>query len=262
MDTATFARMFPKSQPGPDVWAAALTPALAAGEINSPRRMAAWFGVTGHETGGYSVLSENLNYSVEGLISGFGRHRISIADAERLGRRPGRPADQEGIANALYGGEWGRINLGNVRPGDGWKFRGGGCIQVTGRANFQRLADALGMSLDALLLEIRKPEGSAMASALWWKQAGCNALADRPGELISEALCRKVNGGLKGLTERREIAARVLPILSGSASASAPVMPVAVSRSPVVGSRAAVTESEADRLNGIQLARLGVKKLD
>lgn len=90
-----------------------------------------------HETGGkIQPVRENLNYSVSGLLKTFGRHRISAADARKYGRSGARKADQMGIANIIYGGEWGRNNLGNIKPGDGWRFRGGGLPQTTGRRNF------------------------------------------------------------------------------------------------------------------------------
>lgn len=93
-----------------------------------------------HETGGKFVpIRESMNYSVNGLLTTFGRHRISKADAERLGRRNGHAAEQKAIANILYGGEWGRKNLGNTKPNDGWDYRGAGLAQTTGRGLFDRL---------------------------------------------------------------------------------------------------------------------------
>lgn len=90
-----------------------------------------------HETGGrMQPIRENLNYSVSGLLKSFGRHRISAADARKYGRSGPRKADQVAIANIIYGGKWGRDNLGNTEPGDGWRFRGGGLPQTTGRRNF------------------------------------------------------------------------------------------------------------------------------
>ena len=89
------------------------------------------------ETGGrMQPVRESLNYSVEALLTKFGRHRISEADARRYGRSGGRAANQQMIANLIYGGEWGRVNLGNTTYGDGWRYRGGGLAQITGRANF------------------------------------------------------------------------------------------------------------------------------
>ncbi|MBW3099199.1 hypothetical protein [Pseudohoeflea coraliihabitans] len=93
-----------------------------------------------HETGGkMQPIRENLNYSVNGLLNTFGRHRISAAEARKYGRSGSRKADQVAIANIIYGGKFGRENLGNTQPGDGWRFRGGGLPQITGRRNFTLL---------------------------------------------------------------------------------------------------------------------------
>lgn len=102
-----------------------------------------------HETGTPRMVPsrESLNYSPEGLLATFGRHRISEADARRLGRMAGRPANQREIGNIIYGGEWGRKNLGNTQPNDGWLYRGGGMEHLTGRANFDRTGRAIGVDL-------------------------------------------------------------------------------------------------------------------
>lgn len=105
-----------------------------------------------HETGGrMQPNTESLNYSVSGLLNTFGRHRISRADAERLGRKPGEGAlplaRQRAIANIIYGGSWGRDNLGNTQPDDGWTYRGRGLSHVTGRRNYRVSGEALGIDL-------------------------------------------------------------------------------------------------------------------
>lgn len=105
-----------------------------------------------HEVGPNLVPKrESLNYSVSGLLHTFSRERISKADANRLGRRPGEraldTARQKAIANILYGGEWGRKNLGNTLPDDGWNFRGGGWPQTTGRANYAKVAGLTGIDV-------------------------------------------------------------------------------------------------------------------
>lgn len=88
------------------------------------------------ETGGsYEPVTESLNYSVEALRSKFG-NRISSSDAAKYGRTSTQKANQEAIANIIYGGDWGRYNLGNTRPGDGWKYRGRSLTQITGRRNY------------------------------------------------------------------------------------------------------------------------------
>lgn len=163
--------------------------------------LAHWLGQMFVESKGFTTREESLNYSVEGLIQGFGRHRISLEDAWRFGRVDkvvaGRKtvvqkANQSAIANILYGGEWGRKNLGNTQPGDGWKFRGSGDKQITGRANIE----ASGYTPEQLRTD---PVASANASADFFISHGCVPLAlkdDVP------AVTLKVNGGAKGLAER------------------------------------------------------------
>ncbi|WBT04789.1 hypothetical protein PFY01_08540 [Brevundimonas vesicularis] len=104
--------------------------AAAAANGFSGLVLAHWLGQMFVESAGFTTREENLNYSVDGLLRMFGRHRISEADARKFGRAPGRPAHQNAIANIIYGGEWGRKNLGNTEPGDGWRFRGGGEKQL------------------------------------------------------------------------------------------------------------------------------------
>lgn len=96
-----------------------------------------------HETGAkMTPVSENLNYSVDGLMKTFSRARISKADCEKYGRKTGQAANQQAIANSVYGGEWGKKNLGNTQAGDGWKFRGRGYVQITGRTNYVKFGVA------------------------------------------------------------------------------------------------------------------------
>ena len=95
----------------PAMWASVLTPACQKHEIVTRLRLAAFLANTGHETGGGSTLVESLNYSAEALIEKFGRHRITIEQASRLGRTASHPAQQEALANQLYGGEWPRYMM-------------------------------------------------------------------------------------------------------------------------------------------------------
>lgn len=119
---------------------------LAAGAGVLPLSWMAYVLATGHlETGGAMVPNvENLNYSAEALTAKFG-NRISAADAQRFGRTKAHPADQHAIANIIYGGAWGAANLGNTQPGDGWNMRGRGWAMITGRRNYQKADDALGL---------------------------------------------------------------------------------------------------------------------
>lgn len=89
------------------------------------------------ETGGsFEPITESLNYSAGALISKF-PNRISSADATKYGRTANHPANQEMIGNIIYGGEWGKKNLGNTQPGDGYKYRGRSLVQTTGRRLYE-----------------------------------------------------------------------------------------------------------------------------
>lgn len=92
-----------------------------------------------HEVGGkMQPDTESLNYDVAGLLKTFSRERISSADAQKYGRTATRAANQEAIANIVYGGDWGRKNLGNLKWGDGWRYRGRGLPQTTGLSNYTK----------------------------------------------------------------------------------------------------------------------------
>lgn len=180
--------------------------ALACAEfgIDNDRALAMFLSMLAVESADFKRLVESLNYSVEGLLKTFGRHRISREDCERYGRIPGRAANQIMIANKVYGGEWGREHLGNLFQGDGWKFRGHGLAQTTGRANIERAS--LGIHGDRRLLDdphpLTMPMSSARAAAFFWRDKQCGRFAARD-DLIG---VRKTwNGGLNGI-EHAEIA--------------------------------------------------------
>lgn len=183
------------------LWWSPLKVAMERYNINTPLRQAHFLSQLAHESNGFKAARESLNYSVEGLLKTFSRSRISEADANRYGRKPGQAANQQMIADIVYGGEWGRKNLGNTESGDGWKFRGAGLIQMTGRANFTQLNNALNFDL------INRPERvaednliSAMAAGWFWDSRSLNALADRDD---IEGITRRINGGLNGIEDRK-----------------------------------------------------------
>jgi putative chitinase len=170
--------------------------------ITSPRRVAGFLSQIGHESAGLSRLVENLNYSTDGLLVTFSRKRISAEDAQTHGRRRGQPANQVKLANLLYGGAFGREQLGNTQPGDGWAFRGRGLKQLTGRDNYRRCGDALRIDLignpDLLLL----PANAAMSAGWFWSTNKLNDIADL-GDVIG--MTRRVNGGVNGLAQREAL---------------------------------------------------------
>lgn len=93
-----------------------------------------------HETGGtFKPVRENLNYTSAALFASYGKTgRITRAEADKYGRRKGQKANQEAIANIIYGGQFGLRQLGNKIAGDGWRYIGRGLVQLTGRKNYER----------------------------------------------------------------------------------------------------------------------------
>ena len=161
-------------------------------EINTPLRIAHFMAQIEHESG-LKPISENLNYSSERLRQIFPKYFISKADADRYARQPER------IANRVYAN---RMGNGNEASGEGWKYRGRGFIQITGKINYFQLANDTDLDClknPDLLLE----EANAMLSALWfWDKAGLNKLADK-NDL--KGITRKINGGYNGLEHRQEL---------------------------------------------------------
>lgn len=165
---------------------------FAAAGITSRRIMAHFLSETATESGGFEKLEESLNYSVEGLMKTFSRSRISAAQCQALGRKPGRAAQHEQIANVIYGGAWGLKNLGNTQPGDGWRYRGGGILQNTGRANYRRAG------FEDNPEALRHPAGALAAALKFWTDNDLSRIAATG----SVAQVRKVvNGGANGLEE-------------------------------------------------------------
>jgi len=170
--------------------------------LRDPDVLEDWLGQMWVESAGFTTMTENLNYSIDGLHATFGTRRISIAQADAFGRIDKlvggkktilRPANQPAIANIVYGGDWGLKNLGNSEPGDGWRFRGSGFKQITGRANIT----ASGFTPEELRSDVFK---SALAAAQFFVSHGCVAPA-KVGDI--EEVTRRVNGGSNGWANRR-----------------------------------------------------------
>ena len=174
----------------------------------SPRRIAAWLATIAHESARLTTLVENLNYSAEGLARTWPARYADMtgapnATAIRIARR------QEDIANLTYAG---RLGNGGPESGDGWRYRGRGLIQITGRANYEATSKALGL-LGSLVDRpelLEQPEFAADSAAEWWHRHGCNQLADT-GDMA--AVTRRVNGGLNGLDDRLKLYAAALTYL-------------------------------------------------
>lgn len=168
--------------------------------INTPKRVAHFLAQLHEETGGFIKLSENLNYTPAGLIETFGTNQISVAQANLYGRTAKRKANQEAIANIVYGGAWGKANLGNTQVGDGWRFRGRGLIQLTGRINYQAYKDYSGVDVIANPDLASRPDIAIdIAGWFWSVRFKLNPIADTNN---ITSITKKINGGLTNFSER------------------------------------------------------------
>lgn len=164
--------------------------------IDTFREVASFLANISIESGSLTQLSENLNYSTVALIEKFGRHRISIAEANRYGRKAGHSANQEALANILYGGDFGARELGNDQPGDGWLHRGYGPKQLTGKRNQAKFAAAMGIPVADVPAYVRTPIGGMMSAGWFWKANDLDAKAATPGVTDDR---KAINGGTFGL---------------------------------------------------------------
>ncbi len=167
----------------------ALIAEMGRSGITDPKEQAMFMAQMDHESGGFKTYEENLNYSASGLRKTFGKYFKTDAEAQAAARNP------EMIANKVYGGR-----MGNVDPGDGYKFRGRGAIQLTGRDNYKRAGEALGLDLVNNPDLAKDPENAAKIAAWYWKSRNVGEAA-RAGNV--EAATRKINGGLNGIDDRR-----------------------------------------------------------
>ena len=173
--------------------------------INTPLRLAHFFAQNKHEAN-LKPKRESLNYSVAGLINTFGRHRITLEQANKYGRKAGQSANQRAIANIVYGGEWGKRNLGNIKPDDGWRFRGGGGFQTTGRYNYKKLSQRTGIDFENNPELIETEVNSLIAAIDYWNERNLNHWADQDNVLaISQIInfgSRKGNAKPNGWNDR------------------------------------------------------------
>jgi putative chitinase len=204
-------------------WCEELNKALPKYDITTPERIAGFISQCAHESMDFNAMSENLNYREETLNKVFPRYfGPGKRNAAEYARNP------EKIANYVYMDEFRTSKLGNTQPGDGWRFRGRGLKQLTGRDNYTRFAKDYDMTAEEAAVWVETKEG-ALASALWfWNTNNLNPIADT-GNVA--ALTKKINGGNIGLADRKQRYDKAMAVLTGKIplraanSKTAPVNP-------------------------------------
>lgn len=176
----------------PQVWYDACHELLPKYDINTIPRVAGFLSQCQHESLDFSTLQENLNYSAQGLRKVFGKYFPTTALANAYARQPQK------IANRVYAN---RMGNGPESSGDGWKFRGRGILQVTGRVNYAACSQAI-FGDDSLLKEpdlLCVPKYAILSACWYWQKNGLNTFCDKK-DIVG--MTKRINGGTNGLTDR------------------------------------------------------------
>jgi putative chitinase len=159
-------------------------------QVDTVNRLASFLAQVGHESAGFIYTQENLNYSQQGLVNTFPKYFPTQAIAAAYARKP------EKIANHVYAN---RMGNGPEASGDGWRYRGRGLIQLTGKANIAAFAADMEMKISDALDYLDTMEGATMSAGWYWGRNNLNQWADR-GDITRQS--KIINGGTNGLEDR------------------------------------------------------------
>lgn len=172
--------------------------------IDTKEELAMFLAQTLHESNGFNSLRENMNYKPERLLVVFPKYFKTLADAKATVAK-----GQVAIADRVYGGR-----LGNNTNGDGYKYRGGGFLHLTGKANYAQVYEdfkKMGFKEFDIVTNsdlIVEPDAAVLSGLVWWKNNNMNVLAKN-----IVAASERVNGGHNGLAERKALYAKALQVL-------------------------------------------------
>jgi putative chitinase len=187
-------QLLPKN-PYVEHWHRALSQLLPDYDINTPNRIAAFVAQCSHESGGFMVLKENLNYKAATLRKIFPKYFPNDQIAQEYASRPNK---QVAIASKVYAN---RMGNGDEASQEGYKFCGRGLIQLTGRSNYQAFADSLEMNINDVPEYLATFEGAAQSACWFWETNKLNQWADT-GDILT--LTKRINGGTIGLEDRKK----------------------------------------------------------
>jgi putative chitinase len=181
---------------------AALEAAMQEFSINTADRVAMFIAQVMHESGKLAFVSENLNYKAASLDAVFPKYfKNAGRNAAEYEKQP------EKIANVVYAS---RMGNGDTASGDGYRYRGRGLIQLTGKDNYTKCGAALGKDLVKDPSYLESPEGASRSAAWFWNKNGLNALADA-GDIVT--CTKRINGGTIGLEDRKKHYEEALALL-------------------------------------------------
>jgi putative chitinase len=184
-------------------WVDALNETFARFNILTPIQQASFIGQCGHECGNFKVLEENLNYRAETLMKLWKSRFPTIEVANEYARNPKK------IANKVYASRMGNRD---ESSGDGYRFRGRGCIQLTGHANYFHAGNACGEDFVMNPDLVATPKYAAMTAGWFWNTHKLNQYADIKDFTM---MTKKINGGTIGLNDRIKHINHALEVLNG-----------------------------------------------
>jgi putative chitinase len=185
---------------GPE-WEGPLNATFSKFGIDDANRQAAFVGQCAHECNHFRTLEENLNYKPETLQRLFG-HKFKPGEVEVYAHNPQK------IANRIYSSRMGNRD---EASGDGWRYHGRGCIQLTGHDNYWHCGQSCGQDFVMHPELVATPMYAAMSAGWFWKTHGCNELAEVRNW---EGLTKRINGGTFGLNERIQLTEKALSVIS------------------------------------------------
>lgn len=184
--------------PEPARWVKPLNAAMTRFEINTPARIAAFLAQAAHESNQLRWLVERLDYTTKRLMVVWPRRFPTLEQAAAYAHSPER------LANVVYAN---RLGNGDAASGDGWRYRGRGIFQITGRGNYRRVGAALDLPFEEEPSLLEEPEHAALSAAQFWHARGLNELADDRSDdndiTDFEQICVLVSGGRIGLSARK-----------------------------------------------------------
>jgi putative chitinase len=183
-------------------WVDALNETFNRFGINTPRQQAAFIGQCGHECGNFKILEENLNYRAATLMKLWPKRFPTQQVADSYAGNPKK------IANMVYASRMGNRD---ESSGDGYRFRGRGCIQLTGHANYFHAGKALGFDFVMEPDLVATPKFAALTAGWYWDTHKLNDIAERADWVT---LTKKINGGTIGLSDRIAHTNQALAVIS------------------------------------------------
>jgi len=188
--TANHVHQLLNGNPHAQSWYDALCDELPKYKITTKERVAMFMAQTGHESGNYTALVENLNYKPQALMAIWKKRFPTMDIANQYAHNP------EKIANRAY---CDRMGNGSEESGDGWMFHGRGLIQLTGRSLYEAFAREIGKGLEETVAYCETPDGAVESACFFWEHHGLNAISDA-GDIVHAT--KVINGGTLGIEDR------------------------------------------------------------